>query len=91
MSEKKNINETSTEMRDAIASQLLDIVKNGVEATDNEGNKVRRTAPASYFAVAKDFLRMFPPMDLPGAKTPSGELKAYMDENVLPFDKQKKA
>jgi hypothetical protein len=75
----------SAEIRDALANQLLDILTKGVEEVDKEtGAIVRVTPPASYLAVAKDYLKTFPPIDLPTPKSPTGILKDFVD-NRLPF------
>lgn len=75
----------SSEIRDALATQLLDILQKGVEAVDKDtGAIVRVTPPASYLAVAKDYLKSFPPIDLPTPKSPTGILKDFV-EKTLPF------
>lgn len=75
----------SSAIRDALAEQLLDILTKGVEELDKEtGAIVRVTPPASYLAVAKDYLKSFPPIDLPTPKSPTGVLKD-MVAGSLPF------
>jgi hypothetical protein len=39
------------------AQQLADIIRNGVEVLDKEGNAVRMPAPAAYIAAAIKFLK----------------------------------
>lgn len=39
------------------AEKLADIIRNGVEVVDKEGNVERVTAPASYIAAAIKFLK----------------------------------
>lgn len=40
-----------------VARELTDIIKNGIEEEDSEGNTKRVKAPASYFTVAVKFLK----------------------------------
>lgn len=75
----------SSAIRDALGTVLLDVLQKGVAVEDDEGNLVRATPPASYLAVAKDYLKTFPPVDLPTNQSPAGLLKEFAEKNPLPF------
>ncbi len=68
---------TSDDLRDALVSTLLDVIKeNGTET------------PASILNVARQYVRDNPPEEsLPLAGSKSGVLKEFLD--VIPFPDQK--
>ena len=77
----------STAIRDALASVLLDVLEKGASVADEEGNLVRATPAASYLTAAKDYLKQFPPSDLPTARSVSNELARFVNPTGkgLPF------
>lgn len=83
----------SSEVRDALVDTLLKTIKDGVPVRDDEGNVHYAPAPAAYLAVAKDYVKAFPPVDLPKTGDATGILKQFTDRagqpTVLPFSTQK--
>jgi hypothetical protein len=77
----------SSAIRDALAELLLDVLKKGAAVENSEGELVRVTPPASYLAVAKDYIKSFPPLDIPTTASPTGELGAFAAKfkEGLPF------
>jgi len=75
----------ASELKQALLDRLLEIVKTGVTVME-DGKPVTLTAPASYLSVAKDFLKAFPPSDLPESSAPVGILKQF--EKKLPFSEK---
>jgi hypothetical protein len=75
----------STELRDALVDRLIKIVKDGVTVVDDEGQVQTVDPAASYLAVAKDYLKSFPPgSPNAGALPTSGELKGALAEMAKP-------
>lgn len=87
MSEK--FDDKSATLRDLIATQLTDIISNGVSVVDGEGKVVKVPASAQYFAVARALVKDFPPSTLPPNVTPVGVLGEHLSS--LPFAGNKEA
>jgi hypothetical protein len=73
----------STELQTALVDRLIKIVKDGVTVVDDEGQVQVVDPAASYLAVAKDYLKSFPP-GAANALPTSGELKGALKEFAKP-------
>jgi hypothetical protein len=80
MSDEKD---TSSQLEDAVGTELLNIIKNGSTEVTKEGEVVKVSAPASYFAAAVAYLKHRPPKGQPTIGSPKGALKEYLEG--LPF------
>jgi hypothetical protein len=85
MSEKTR----SGEVRDALVNVLVKALKDGVPIQDADGNVHYGPPPAAILAVAKDYVKAFPPADLPTASEPKGVLAQFA--KGLPFTPDKRA
>jgi len=66
------------EVRDALVDVLLKTLKDGVPVLDGEGNVHLAPAPAAYLSVAKDYVKAFPPLNIPQPSRATGILSKFL-------------
>lgn len=76
-------------LRDLLADQLTDIIKNGAVVADEDGKALRVTASPAYFAVARALVKDFPPTTVPTHVSPVGVLGDHLKS--LPFTNKAEA
>ena len=75
----ESANHSSSRLQEAVLAELITQVEDGVVALDKDGEEVRLSPPPQVLGKAIEYLKQFPPRDLP---TPEGQ-----SETIEKYDK----